>query len=111
MQRLGDALRQYFKYDRLTLILGFGGDKDINGMVTEAVKMTGDVILVSSRHPRSVKADVLAEEFLKHGVTPRLAENVTKAVELALEGARPADLICAAGSIFVIAEVMEYFGG
>jgi len=111
MQRLGEALRQYFKYDKLTLILGFGGDKDIAGMVAEAVKMTGDIILVSSRHPRSVKAEVLAEEFSKHGVTPRVAESVTKAVELALEGAKPSDLICAAGSIFVIAEVMEYFGG
>jgi dihydrofolate synthase / folylpolyglutamate synthase len=111
MQRLGEALRQYFTYDKLTLILGFGGDKDIAGMVAEAVKMTGDVILVSSRHPRSVKAEVLAEEFSKHEVTPRSAESVTKAVELALEGAAKSDLICAAGSIFVIAEVMEYFGG
>jgi folylpolyglutamate synthase/dihydropteroate synthase len=54
---------------------------------------------------------VLAEEFSKHGVTPRLAESVTKAVELALDEAGHNDLICAAGSIFVIAEVMEYFGG
>ncbi len=97
MQRLGEALKQYFKYDKLTLILGFGGDKDIAGMVAEAVKMTDDIILVSSRHPRSVKAEVLAEEFSKHGVTPRLAESVTRAVELALEKAQPADLICAAG--------------
>jgi dihydrofolate synthase/folylpolyglutamate synthase len=111
MQRLGEALRQYFKYDKLTLILGFGGDKDVPGMVAEAVKMTGDIILVSSRHPRSVKAEVLAEEFSKHGVTPRVAESVTDAIKLALEGANPGDLICAAGSIFVIAEVMEWAGG
>jgi dihydrofolate synthase/folylpolyglutamate synthase len=111
MQRLGEALRQYFKYDKLTLILGFGGDKDVAGMAAEAVKMTGDIILVSSRHPRSVKAEVLAEEFSRHGVTPRLAESVTDAIKLALEGAKPGDLICAAGSIFVIAEVMEWAGG
>ncbi len=111
MQRLGEALSEYFKYDKLTLILGFGGDKDVPGMVAEAVKMTGDIILVSSRHPRSVKAEVLAEEFSKHGVMPRLAESVKAAIKLALEGAKPADLICAAGSIFVIAEVMEWAGG
>jgi dihydrofolate synthase/folylpolyglutamate synthase len=111
MKRLGEALRQYFKYDKLTLILGFGGDKDIAGMVAEAVKMTGDVILVSSRHPRSVKAEVLAEEFSRHGVMPHSAESVTKAIELALSRCNRDDLICAAGSIFVIAEVMEYFGG
>jgi dihydrofolate synthase/folylpolyglutamate synthase len=108
MKRLGEALRQYFKYDKLTLILGFGGDKDIAGMAAEAVKMTDDIILVASRHPRSVKAAVLAEEFSKHGVPARVAEGVVAAVKLALGGAGPNDLICAAGSVFVIAEVMEW---
>jgi dihydrofolate synthase/folylpolyglutamate synthase len=107
MQRLGEALREYFTYDRLTLVLGFSGDKDIPGMVAEAVKMTGDIILVASRHPRSVKAALLAEEFKKHGVAPRTAEGVGAAVKLALAAAGPNDLICAAGSVFVVAEVME----
>lgn len=109
MQRLGEALRQYFKYDKLTLILGFGGDKDIAGMVGEAVKMTGNIILVASRHPRSVKAALLVEEFKKRGVKARVAESVAAAVKLAMAGAGPNDLICAAGSVFVIAEVMEGF--
>ncbi|OGO44796.1 MAG: hypothetical protein A2Z05_03155, partial [Chloroflexi bacterium RBG_16_60_22] len=33
MKRLGEALQRHFKYDHLTLILGFGGDKDVAGMV------------------------------------------------------------------------------
>jgi dihydrofolate synthase/folylpolyglutamate synthase len=107
MQRLGEALKEYFRYDKLTLVLGFGGDKDIGGMVAEAVKMADDIILVASRHPRSVKTSLLVEEFQKHGMTPRVAESVAAAVKLALAGAGPNDLICAAGSVFVIAEVME----
>ena len=69
--------------------------------------MTGDIILVASRHPRAVKAEALVAEFQKHGVKPRVAESVKDAMKLALEEAGPNDLICAAGSIFVIAEVME----
>jgi dihydrofolate synthase/folylpolyglutamate synthase len=111
MQRLGEALKVYFTYDKMKLILGFGGDKDIAGMAAEAVKMTGDIILVASRHPRAVKAEALVEEFKKHGVTPRLADTVKDAIKLGLGEAKPADLICAAGSIFVIAEVMEWAGG
>jgi len=107
MQRLGEALKTYFKYDKMKLILGFGGDKDIAGMAAEAVKMTGDIILVASRHPRAVKVEVLVEEFKKLGVTPRVANTVKDAIKLALDEAGPTDLICAAGSIFVIAEVME----
>ncbi|MBA7688362.1 hypothetical protein ES703_96842 [subsurface metagenome] len=71
--------------------------------------MTGEIILVASRHPRSVVTSLLVEEFQKRGVQPRVAESVAAAMKLALEGAGPNDLICAAGSVFVIAEVMEGF--
>ncbi len=107
MQRLGEALRAYFKYEGLKLILGFGADKDIEGMAAEAAKMTGDIILVASRHPRAVKAETLVETFQKHGVTPRAAESVKEAMKLALGEAKPNDLICAAGSIFIVVEAME----
>jgi dihydrofolate synthase/folylpolyglutamate synthase len=110
MQRLGEALIDYFKYDKAKLILGFGGDKDIAGMAAEAVQITDDIILVASHHPRAVKAEALAAEFQKHRVTPRVADSVQDALKLALAEAKPTDLICAAGSIFVIAEVMESFG-
>jgi len=109
MLQLGIALTEYFKYDKMKLILGFGADKDIAGMAAEAAKMTKDIILVASKHPRAVKAEALAAEFEKHGVKPRMAESVKDAMALALEEAGPNDLICAAGSIFVIAEVMEGF--
>jgi dihydrofolate synthase/folylpolyglutamate synthase len=111
MLRLGEALKVYFNYDMAKLILGFGGDKDIAGMAAEAVKMTDDIILVASRHPRAVKAEALVAEFQKQGVTPRVAATVKDAITLALGEAGPDDLICAAGSLFVTAEVMEWARG
>ena len=108
MKKLGETLEEYFKYDKMKLILGFGADKDIAGMAAEAAKMTGDIILVASKHPRSVKAEDLIAEFRKHGVAPRMAVSVKDAMALAVKEVAPADLICAAGSIFVIAEVMEW---
>jgi dihydrofolate synthase/folylpolyglutamate synthase len=110
MKRLGEALKEYFTYRKATLILGFGADKDISGMAAEAVKTTGDIILAKSQHPRAVKAADLAAEFQKHGVTPKTAENVKDAVKMALGAAGADDLICAAGSLFVVAEVMELMG-
>ena len=107
MQQLGEALKEYFKSERLTLILGCGGDKEVDGMVAEAAKISDDVILVASRHPKAVSPDVLREKFTGHGVTARAAESVAAGVKKALAGAGKNDLICAAGSIFVIAEVVE----
>jgi dihydrofolate synthase/folylpolyglutamate synthase len=109
MRQLGRALKEYFKYDRLRLILGFGNDKDIDGMVAEAAGMADDIILVASRHPKSVQPDALVSKFAGHGTPTRVAESVPAAVATALAGAGKKDLICAAGSVFVIAEVMEGF--
>jgi dihydrofolate synthase/folylpolyglutamate synthase len=111
IERLGEALERYFRYERLTLIIGFGSDKDVAGMAREAAKITGDIIVVASRHPKAMKPEALRAEFQKHGVTPRVVNSVGEAVRLALEGAGHNDLVCAAGSIFVIAEVMEMMGG
>jgi dihydrofolate synthase/folylpolyglutamate synthase len=111
IERLGEALERYFRYERLTLIIGFGSDKDVAGMAREAAKITGDIIVVASRHPKAMKPEALRAEFQKHGMTPRVVNSVGEAVRLAMEGAGHNDLVCAAGSIFVIAEVMETMGG
>ncbi len=111
MKRLGEALKEYFKYDKLTLVLGFGGDKDVSGMVAEAARMADDIVLVASRHPKAVKTPALVEMFQGHGMTPRVAESVAAAVKLALAGAGSKDIIVAAGSVFVVAEVMEMSEG
>jgi dihydrofolate synthase/folylpolyglutamate synthase len=108
MQQLGQSLAELFKNKKLKLILGFGADKDIAGMAAEAAKMTGDIILVASKHPRAVKAEALMDEFKKHGVAPRMATSIKDAMALAVREVAPTDVICAAGSIFVIAEVMEW---
>ncbi|MCX7912197.1 MAG: bifunctional folylpolyglutamate synthase/dihydrofolate synthase [Dehalococcoidales bacterium] len=107
MKRLGEALHQYFPHHKLTLVLGFGNDKDVSGMVAEAVKITGSIVLAPSRHPKAVKPDAIAQEFAKYGVCPRTAGTVAGAVQLAIKDAGPDDVVCAAGSLFVTAEVME----
>ena len=106
MHKLGEALGEYFKYDRLILILGFGWDKEVDGMVEEAAKITDDIIVTASSHPKSTAPEVLKEKFAGQGVSARTAISVPDAVEKALSGAGKNDLVCAAGSIFVIAEVV-----
>jgi dihydrofolate synthase/folylpolyglutamate synthase len=106
IKKLGEALNKHFKYDKLTLILGFSSDKDIPGMAAEAGKITPDIIVTGARNPRSVKPVYLVDIFQKQGIKPRTAESVAEAVRTALATAGPNDLICAAGSIFVISEVL-----
>ncbi|MFC2033434.1 bifunctional folylpolyglutamate synthase/dihydrofolate synthase [Chloroflexota bacterium] len=107
-KRLGEALRQYFEFDRLIIIFGASSDKDIAGLVAELARFADEIIVTGSRHPRALKPVGLSREFSNHGIAARVAENVASSIEIALAEATPEDLICATGSIFVIAEVLEY---
>ncbi len=106
--KLIEALKQYFDFDRMLLIFGASSDKNIAGMVAELTFLPGTVIVTRSRHPRAVETARLAGEFAGMGVVPEVTEDVASAVELALTRAEPSDLICATGSLFIVAEVIEY---
>lgn len=108
---LREALKQYFDFDDAILIIGTSQDKDLAGIVAELSPLPSMVIATHSHHPRAVVTSELVAEFSKWGVKPQVAENVASAVDLALDKAKPRDLICATGSLFVVAEVIEYIKG
>ena len=56
MQQLGKALKDYFHPTAIKLILGFGNDKDIPGMVREAVKFADEFSSSIPATPRQSKA-------------------------------------------------------
>jgi dihydrofolate synthase/folylpolyglutamate synthase len=110
MRKLGQAVKACFPYDKATLVIGFGNDKDIDRLIDEAVRFADRVIIVASRHPRALPPDKIAAAFARRGIEPAAAPSVSAAMKLALEISSPDDLIIAAGSIFVIAEVLEEMG-
>ncbi len=111
VKKLVEALRQYFAFERAFIIFGCSSDKDIRGMVAELAALPGEVIVARSRHPRATAQPVLIDEFSRCGIKAQAAETVASALELALAGATPKDLICATGSMFVTAEAIEYMAG
>jgi len=60
---------------------------------------------------------LLKAEFRRHGVEAQAVEAVSEALSLALAQAGAGDLICIAGSLFVVGEAIEqadirgYFSG
>jgi dihydrofolate synthase/folylpolyglutamate synthase len=109
-KRLAEALKQYFDFDRMVLILGTSLDKDVAGIVVELAPLTGTAIATRSKNPRALEPVRLVAEFSRWGITPEVTENVASAVDRALATAKPDDLICATGSLFVVSEVLEYLG-
>ncbi|TET48149.1 MAG: bifunctional folylpolyglutamate synthase/dihydrofolate synthase [Dehalococcoidia bacterium] len=108
MQRLVAAIRQYFTFDKATVIFGASSDKNITDMVSELGSFPDCIIVTQSKHPRAVAVERLTEEFSRQDVIFEVAADVESAMERALSLAGPADLVCATGSLFLVAEVMEY---
>jgi dihydrofolate synthase/folylpolyglutamate synthase len=111
VRRLRKALQRYFQFDRAILIIGISGDKDCAAIIAELAPFFDKVITTAAQHPRAAAAKALAEEFARYGVKAQVLENVARAVSAALAQAGKRDLICATGSLFLVAEVIEAVRG
>jgi dihydrofolate synthase/folylpolyglutamate synthase len=106
-RRLAQSIEQYFNFERAMLVIGASEDKDIAGIVSELYSLFNRVIVTRSRHPRAMAPASLAAEFARHGVEAQVAEDVSSALSRALALAGAKDLVCVAGSLFVVGEAME----
>jgi len=101
---LARAVKKYFNYDRLILILGISNDKDIKGVCEELAPMSDEIILTRADTPRAAEPAAI-EKFIDKKVV--ISNEVKKAMDLAEGLAGPSDLILVTGSFFVLGEVLK----
>jgi len=106
-RRLRESLEQYFDFKWVILIIGVSDDKDIAGVVLELAPISAKVIVTRSQHPRTMAPASIVAEFAKYGVETQVVDDVSSALSKALSLAGDRDLICVAGSLFVVAEAIE----
>ncbi len=106
-RRLGEALEQYFTFERAVLVIGISNDKDIAGVVSELYPRFDTVIATRADHPRATDPELIAAEFRRRGVETRVSGSIPEALALARAIAGEKDLICVAGSLFVVAEAIQ----
>ncbi|TRZ49896.1 MAG: bifunctional folylpolyglutamate synthase/dihydrofolate synthase [Dehalococcoidia bacterium] len=106
-QKLRQSLEQYFEFERAILVIGASDDKDVAGVVSELAPLFDRVIVTRTCHPRAMAPPLVVAEFRRHGIEAQVAETISEALSLALSVAGARDLICAAGSLFVVGETIE----
>jgi len=109
MNKLVTAIKEYFDYKICFIIFGTSCDKDISGMAQELQPLGKHIIVTSSSHPRAASIQSLVEEFNSLGAQTMVVENVAHALSKALALAKKRDLILITGSLFVVAEAIDYF--
>lgn len=105
-QVLAQALKQRFSYERLVLIVGVLKDKDIKGIFEFLIPLADLVILTRPVNERAAEPEdvrTFAEGLARGEVL--IEPMIEKAISLAIAKAGPNDLICVAGSLYLIGEV------
>ena len=105
-RQLTRSIRQYLDFERAILVMGTSQDKDIASLVAELAPLFNQVMVTRSGHPRALAPALLAAEFARHGLKAQLTGDVPSALSQALALAGDKDLVCVAGSLFVVGEAM-----
>lgn len=100
---LKEAVRKFFNYNRLILILGISKDKDIKGICEELSPISDEVILTKANLPRAEEPAVIKRYIEKEA---RTAPTVEEAIDMAQDTAAVSDLILVTGSLFVVGEAL-----
>jgi dihydrofolate synthase/folylpolyglutamate synthase len=109
--RLAEAIGECFEAHRVHLVFGTSGSKDVRRMLDALLPIASTVTLTRSHHERSVPLPDLAETLAGRGAEALIVPEVNEAVLRALDGAGPDDLVLVTGSLFVVGEALEAFGG
>ncbi|ETX07624.1 bifunctional folylpolyglutamate synthase/dihydrofolate synthase [Candidatus Entotheonella palauensis] len=104
-QHLRRSLTELFDYQRLWLVLGLATDKNRAGIIECLGSLAHEVIVTPFQNPRSCDPQQLAAEVQRQGVPARIAPDSATALAWAQAAANPDDMICIAGSLFLLGEI------
>ncbi len=111
-ERLAQALKSLFDFDKLILIFGAFTDKDVTRMFQALLPITSHLILVQAMNSRAFSTDQLAEMARNFGYTGEL-EMIPPAQEALARAqalAGPRDMICVTGNLAIVGEMRSILG-
>jgi dihydrofolate synthase/folylpolyglutamate synthase len=98
-----------FEYRRLILVLGILADKDWRGMIRRLAPLAHRVILTRPPEERALAPEALAAEAMRWSGSVDAVREPREAVRRALEAAGRDDLVCVAGSLYLVGAVRPLF--
>ena len=110
-EALCKAIREVFHYRRLILVVGLMRDKDLQAIGEVLCPFADEIITTQAfNNPRVTPAEEIAGAWSETGTKFHVCPNVREAIPLAQSIATPSDLICIAGSIYIVGEAMKVLG-
>jgi dihydrofolate synthase / folylpolyglutamate synthase len=109
-RELAKYLKTELKGRNITLVMGVLEDKPYAAILVNLLSACSRVILTSPKIDRALPADVLYP--IAVAITPdvHIIPDVSRAIAFAVNTARPDDVICVAGSLYVVGEAKAFLG-
>src|SRR5262249_33088990 len=107
---LAVSLRDVFGDARVSFVLGILADKDAAGIIGALAPLADRIILVAPTSRRATAPDALRALVPATVLAVELAGSPAEALERAGRGAA-APVICVAGSLFLIGDVLRHLAG
>lgn len=101
------AVKKYFQFKRIILVIGTHKDKDLHRMAKVFMPIVDVVIATQSRHPRAASLYDLKQVFADFDAAVTECDNVSIAIRRAIDIAENGDLILVTGSLITAAEARE----
>ena len=106
-RNLGRYLATDLAGRRITLVVGILDDKPYQAMLRALVPPCRRVLVTRARIDRALDPQRLAAVVKQHGVAASVYPTVAEAVTEAIDAAAPDEVVCVAGSLYVVGEAKE----
>ncbi len=108
IRQMAEALTEYFSYRRLVLVFGIMTDKDAPAMMSAILPLADRVIFTKASIPRAADPAGLYKTALEQLYCSRekasVNDDIGMALEEALNGASPEDLVLVTGSFYTVSD-------
>ena len=110
MEALCCTLRQSYRYNRVTFIVGLMRDKNLTA-VGRVISQIADSVITTQvpNNPRVTPAEEIQRAWQRMCDKITACSTPEKAIAKALSEALPTDLICVTGSLYLVGQALEIF--
>ena len=107
MRSLVKALKTLFEYDRLILVFGVLKDKSYRAMLAQIAPLADRLVLTRPLNDRALEPERLLRLSSVQGKQVEVIPDIQKAWTRGVSLAEKDDLVCGAGSIYFVGEVLR----
>ena len=105
------ALRRHFSVSSVDFVLGVNSDKNILEILRSIKPLCRKLIITRSQNEKAMDPQIIAASAKSLAMDYQVTASSVAALEEALPGCPGEGLVCATGSLYLVAEIREHFLG